>query len=199
VRGLKPVMRLSDFVREHPDCVVGRPKVALSLTTGALAAFGMVLMALLALRASATPGSAATVVLCAALALAAAAGLVSRRRRLREVLAVLWRGTSCYAISNRELILITAVGSAVVIELSQVARLEIDGDELRLATDSELQGLVYAAMFDLFDGEAPRPSAERFFERLAPKVRQRAPNARILRRSVADHAFVTSRPSSPST
>jgi len=155
----------------------------------------MILMALLAWRALGTSGAAETVVLCAALAVAAAAGLVSRGRRLRDVLAVVWRGTCCYGISGRQLVLINAVGSAVLIELSQVARLEIDGDELRLATHSEHQGLVYAAMFDLFDGDGPRPSAQRFFEQLAPKVREQAPNATVLRRSVADHAFVTSRPS----
>ncbi len=181
-------------MRGHPGCVVGRPDVVLPLTGSALAAIGMALMALLALRASGPQGATETVVLCAALSVAAAAGLISRGRRLRDVLAVLWRGTCCYAVSDRELILINAVGSAVVIELSQVCRLEIDGDELRLATDSEHQGLVYAAMFDLFDGAGPRPSAERFFERLAPKVRQQAPNATIVRRSAADHAFVTSRP-----
>lgn len=187
-------MSLSDFVRNHPGCVVGRPGVAMPITMSALAAFGVVLMALLALRASQVPGEADTVVLCAALAVAASAGLISRGRRLRDALAVLWRGTSCYAISDDELVLINAVGSAVVVELSQVARLEIDGDELRLHTDSEHQGLVYAAMFDLFDGDSPRPNAQRFFDRLAPRVRSQAPDAVVVQCAPTHRAFVTSRP-----
>jgi len=187
-------MSLSEFVKNHPGCVVGRPSVALPLASNALAGAGLILMVVLAVRAAQSSGGPELTLLCAAVALAVAARFVSRWKHLRDMLSVLRRGTSSYAISDDELVLINAAGSAVVIELSQIVRLELDGDEVRLSTDADQPGLVYAAMFDLFEREGPRPDGRRFFEQLAPRVERRAPNAVIFRRSLAERAFVTSRP-----
>ncbi len=187
-------MSLSEFVKNHPGCVVGRPSVALPLSTNALAAVGVILATALALHAALGSGAPETIVLWGALALAVAARFISRWRQLRDMLSVLRRGTSSYVITEDELVLINAAGSAVVVELSQIERLELDGDELRLATSLDSPGLIYAAMFDLFDGDGLRPDRQRFFEQLAPRVEQRSPNACIIRRNLADRAFVTSRP-----
>ena len=65
--------------------------------------------------------------------------------------------------------------------LDRVTGLELDGREARLRTDSDLQGVVYAILSRLFDEDVPGPSADRFFDLLAPRLRECSPNAVIVR------------------
>jgi hypothetical protein len=176
-------MHLERFVHAHPDCIVGRPhalKLLAASASLAVACLGAVMLAFSSLDAS----SIETLVLYLSLAIASAA-LGSRLASRTRVALALWRrGHASYAIADDELILVDAVGNAVIVEIARVTRLELEDDEPRLRTDSEDQGKVYAAMFGLFDGDTPHPSGERFFEALAPKVRARCPRATVTRRNL---------------
>jgi hypothetical protein len=112
-------------------------------------------------------------------------------RRFALVYSLYRRGHASFAVAEDDLLLVDAVGNAVVVAIDRVTRLEVDGDEARLRTDSELQGVVYAVMFQLFDEDVPGPSADNFFDMLAPRVRQRCPHAMVVRHAPAEGALYT--------
>ena len=130
-------------------------------------------------------------------ALALAAAAVQARpfwhwaNRLQEIRSLRRQGHACFAIASDELLLVDAVGNAVVVALDRVTALEIDGDEARLRTDADEQGIIYAVMFQLFDESVPGPSGADFFEALAPRLRQGHPNARVTRREAGIGALTT--------
>jgi hypothetical protein len=169
-------MPLERFVADNPGCKVVRPgRVIPTLQVGAPA-----LGALAALIVARDGGWVAlTVALGVATALATLSW--SHRAELFMAYALHHNGHASFAISDEALVLVDAVGNAVIVALDRITGLEVDGDEARLRTDSELQGVVYAIMFQLFDEDIPGPTAARFFDSLAPVLRQRNPKAVIVR------------------
>jgi hypothetical protein len=162
-------MRLHDFVADHPGCRTGRPDLltplALTATLGVLA-----LVALAAAVDAVAGGEIATALVPVPVIAGALWPLPVLARRAGEAFALWRRGHASWALADEDLLLVDGNGTAVIIALDQVTHLEIDAEELRLRVDSELQGVVYAVLFDLFDEGLPRPSARALFDALAPRL-----------------------------
>jgi hypothetical protein len=187
-------MPLREFVHAHPDCHVGRPDVltplCVALLSGAacLAATGL---ALASIAASTADPMGALVLFTFALA----AGWITLRSlpRLSASLSVARRGAA-YAISDEALMLVGDSGRTVMVHFDRVTGLTMHGAEPRLYVDADAQGLVHAIMFELFDSDGCGPSAERFFQRLADKLRAHAPEATISRSALVDAGLIHEHP-----
>ncbi|MBI4953458.1 MAG: hypothetical protein HY908_15620 [Myxococcales bacterium] len=107
--------------------------------------------------------------LLAASGLVFGAGLLLRGARTALELALRYRrsGRLCWAIGDGVCLLVDARGRSVEFSLADVARLGFEEGEVALVLDCEARGAVYAALFDLFDGALPGPSARRFHLGLA--------------------------------
>ncbi len=105
--------------------------------------------------------------------------LPERAKQLITTCRLRQQGRASYAIADTELILVDADGNAVIVALDRILALGIDNGEVRLRTDSDLQNVVYAILFRLFDDEAPAPSPWHFVEALAPRLRECCPYADI--------------------
>lgn len=162
---------LDRFLENNPGCRVGRPKlgVAASVCGGALLA----VMTGVIVGVRGMSGDPAALVVGAALV---AVGLVASRGwigKLSTALELMRRGHGCYAIGREDLILVDTEGNTVVIALDQIEGLHIQEGDVRLRVASDLQGVIYAILFDLFEEDGPGPSVESFFEELAPVLRAR--------------------------
>jgi hypothetical protein len=174
-------MPLTQFVEDHPGCAIERPDPTIpALVLGALGA-GIASSLGLAIYAVGQGRLGWLAVALAALALAVRP-FWRWLAHAQRVCALRRRGHACFAISEHDLLLVDAVGNAVVVALDRVVALEIDGDEARLRTDADEQGIIYAILFQLFDESVPGPSAQRFFDALAPRLRASCPLARIVRK-----------------
>ena len=168
-RGVSDLFMLDRFVAKNPGCRVGRPKLALaaSVCGGALLA----VMTGVVVGVRGMSGEPAALVVGAALVavgIAASRGWVSR---LSNALELMRRGHACYAIGKREILLVDTVGNTVVIALDQIEGLTVNEGDVHIRVSSELQGVIYAILFDLFDEEGPGPSMHDFFDVLAPVLR----------------------------
>ncbi len=173
-------MPLRRFMSAHPNCRVIRPDVILPGLLFALPAFTC---AVASWRTTVAFGTQRWLAMALWLVLAGVAAIPLRHafQNLREVVTMIKRGHAAIAITDQDVLLIDSVGNTVQVALTRVTRLELEGREARLRTDSDVQGLLYAIAFDLFDGQAPGPSASRFFDTLAPRLRARVPEAVIVR------------------
>jgi hypothetical protein len=118
--------------------------------------------------------------------------------RLRASFGLVRRGAA-YAIADDALMLVGPSGRVVIVHLDRITALAMQGDEPRLYTDfhgqgADGQGLVHATMFELFDSDGFGPSGERFFERLAVKLRARSPDAAISRGAMVDAGLIHEHP-----
>jgi hypothetical protein len=179
---------LSRFVRSNPGCKVGRPKLtaAASICLGAALALVTGIVVAMQGMSAASPG---LIVVGAALTLAGVVAARGTARKLNEALELLRRGHACYAVGADDLLLVDSVGNTVVIALDEILGLEIVGRDARLRVDSELQGMIYAVLFDLFDDEGPGPSIDGFVEALRPALRARGIS--VQRRDPAASALIT--------
>ena len=168
---------------------MGRPNLLLPATACVGSLFGMAAGVALAVGAV-SAGDYHLAVMWLALAGLLIKPLTSWLPVLRDVYALLRGGLASYAIADDRLFIIDGVGNAVIVELSEVTGLILDGEEARLRTDSELQGTIYAVMFDLFDDDGHGPDADRFFETLAPRLRSSCPQATIVRHTVGEGALM---------
>jgi hypothetical protein len=119
-----------------------------------------------------------------------AVGIVAARGwigRLSLALELLRRGHACYAIGKNDVLLIDTGGSTVQIALDEIDGLHVTDGEVRLRVHSELQGVIYAILFDLFDEDGPGPNVDAFFDELAPLLRERG--ADIVGDDVVDPAL----------
>jgi hypothetical protein len=183
-------VRLQRFANEHPGCVVVRPDPAPSASVLTLLSAGIAASIWIALCEGERGAIGWTALALAALLLQ----LLPWWRwadRLRRVLELRRLERACFAFDDRDLLLIDGVGNTVVVALDRITALEIDGDEVRLRTDADEQGIIYAVLFQLFDESVPGPSAERFFAALAPRLRESCPLARVVRREANLGALTT--------
>lgn len=173
-------MQLQRFMSDHPDCRVIRADLILP---SLFVLLPTVTCAFATWRASDAVSSQQWIALLLWMLLGGIAAAPLRRtlHRLREVMTAHKRGHAAIAIADEDVLMIDSAGNAVVVALARVTRLELEGREARLRTDSDLQGIVYAIAFNLFDGDAPGPSAALFFDALAPRLRERVPEAVIVR------------------
>ncbi len=169
-------MELARFITNNPQCSVVRPDVVLA----GVCAGGPVLGVVAALAGAIASDGWLGAVACAAAGVVSLVGVLRWGPPLWERLRLHRLGRACIAVSDDDVLLIDAAGNAVVVALDRITGLELDGLEVRLRTDSELQGVIYAMLFQLFDDELPGPSPDAFFEALAPRLRQRAPQALIV-------------------
>ena len=173
-------MPLQRFMSDHPDCRVIRPDL---IVPSLFVLVPALTCAFAAWRASDAVGGQQWIALLLWLLLGGVAGAPLKRtfHQLREVLTAHKRGHAAIAIADEDVLMIDSAGNAVVVAMARVTRLELEGREARLRTDSDMQGIVYSIAFNLFDGDAPGPSADSFFDALAPRLRERAPEAVIVR------------------
>ncbi len=176
---------LDHFVAKNPGCRVGKPDlvVAASVCGGALLA---VLTGVVVGVRGMSGGPAALVVGAALVAL----GLVAARGwigRLSQGLELVRRGHGCYAIGKEDVLLIDTGGNTVVISFDEIEGLHASDGEVRLRVRSELQGVIYAILFDLFEEDGPGPNVDRFFDELAPLLRERG--AEIIGDDAAERAL----------
>lgn len=162
---------LDRFVEKNPGCRVGRPRlvVAASVCGGAL--LSVLTGVVVGVRGMA--GEPAALVVGAALV---AVGVVAARGwigRLSVALELMRRGHACYAIGENDVLLVDSGGTTVQIALDEIDGLLVTDGEVRLRVQSDLQGVIYAVLFDLFDEDGPGPSVETFFDELAPRLRAR--------------------------
>ena len=175
--------QLERFRRRHPRSVVAgadlkRPALWFGFALAALAAAAAVcLHAVGALEASEGWRAGA---LLAPSALLAACGVRFGRRALsasRVVLAHRRAGRLCYAVSQRQCLLVDATGRSIEFDLCDVARLDLDDGGVELVLDGDHRGVAYAALFDLFDGTHPGPDARAFYAATASRLRVIRPSA----------------------
>lgn len=177
---------LDRFVSENPGCRVGRPKVGVAASvcgSALLAVFAGVVVGVHGMSGRA-PG---TLVVGAALV---AVGLVASRGwigKLSVALELMRRGRACYAIGKDDLLLIDSTGNTVMIAFDQIEGLQVTDGEARLRVSSDLQGVIYAVLFDLFDEDGPGPNVDKFFDALAPILRERG--AEIIGDDAAERAL----------
>jgi hypothetical protein len=173
-------MELERFVADNPGCAVARPDLVVPGLLAALPSAGVLIGAWGGVHGLAEGSWWAA---GCWLALALASLLPARRglRHLRRVLSLYHHGHASFAVSEQDVLLVDAVGNTVVVALDRVTGLEVDGFEARLRTDSDLQGVVYTVMFQLFDEDVPGPTPDAFFDALAPRLRKRSPHAIIVR------------------
>ena len=164
-------MQFERFVTRHPGCSIGRPPWLRWATGAAAAALGAVAGIAAALM---TLASAPTAALVAALVAFGCVALLPRAwGRLAPLLLLVRQGYKCWAVSDRTLLLVDSRGAAVEIDLDRIVSLELDGAEPRIRIDDgDRQGIVYAALFDVFDEQGP--SADAFFDALEPRLRRMA-------------------------
>jgi hypothetical protein len=118
-----------------------------------------------------------------------ALGLVASRGwigKLSNAIELMRRGHGCYAIGKNDLLLVDTAGNTIIVALDEIQELCVSEGEVRLRVASDLQGILYAILFDLFEEDGPGPSVERFFEELAPLLRDRG--AEIIDDDAAEYA-----------
>ena len=182
-------MPLKQFVDEHPDCEVARPDLVAPALMAALPGMGLI-VAVVALIGAIVDGSWLASIAWFGLGAVLLMPTLSFGKHLLKVLELYRHGYATFAVTDEDLLLVDAAGNAVVVALDRVIGLEVVGDEARLRTDSDLQGVVYTVMFQLFDPDVPGPTAERFFDILAPRLRQCAPHAVIERHEPGEGALI---------
>jgi hypothetical protein len=165
---------LSRFLEANPGCKVGRPKLAAAASICLGAALALVTGIVVALQgiqsASPSPG---LIVVGALLTLAGVLAARGTAGKLNEALELMRRGHACYAVGADDLLLVDSVGNTVVIALDEIRALEVVGRDARLKVDSELQGVIYAVLFDLFDDDGHGPSLEGFLDAVGPVLSAR--------------------------
>ncbi len=163
---------LDRFVRDNPGCRVGRPRlgVAASVCGGALLAVLTGVVVGLHGMSGRSPGALVVGAALVAVGAVATRGWVGK---LNTALELMRRGRACFAIGKDDLLLIDTVGNTVQIPFDEILGLEVTDGEARLRVSNELQGVIYAILFDLFEEDGPGPSVESFFEALAPILRER--------------------------
>lgn len=179
-RGVAPRVRhLAKFVKKHPGCRVGTPGwqpwaiVTAAVGIGAIGGVGVTLSALGA-------GAPTAALLAALVTFGCGVALPRVFARLVPLRALAREGLKSWAVSDEALLLVDGRGGAVEIGLDRILSLELDGEEPRLRVDDpDQQGIVYAALFDVFDDHGA--SGEAFVEALEPRLRARTPHAAIVR------------------
>lgn len=177
---------LDRFVRDNPGCRVGRPKlaVAASVCGGALLAVLTGVVVGIQGMSSRAPGALVVGAALVAVGLVASRGWIGK---LSVALELMRGGRACYAIGKDDLLLIDTAGNTVVIAYDQIEGLQLTDGEARLRVSSELQGVIYAVLFDLFDEDGPGPNVDGFFDALAPILRARG--AEIIGDDASDRAL----------
>lgn len=162
-------MQLARFVADNRNCEVGRPDWATPLGA-TLAAAVTALVALYAAYDGLSRGTEGAALIWLLLGLGMIYPVSLAARATIRVGAVVRRGRSCWAISERDLLLVDPDGGAIVVALDRIVDVTFAEGEVRVRTDSELQGVLYGFLFRVFDDELPCPSAERFYEALTSRL-----------------------------
>lgn len=182
-------MALKQFVDAHPGCQVVRPDLVIPALLAGLPAGGA-LLALYGLISNLIIGDWVAGFVWLVFAATLLVPVVRYGHACIEVTALVRRGHNSIAVDDDKVLLVDAVGNSVEVALDRVIGLEVDGTDARLRTDSELQGVVYTIMFQLFDGDFPGPCPDRFFDAVAPRLRECSPNATIIRHESGEGALI---------
>jgi len=162
-------MHLRRFVADNPNCEVGRPDWASPLAA-TIAATLSALGALYAAYDGLTSGTEGAALLWLLLGLGLSYPAFLAARATLSVGAVIRAGRSAWAISDRDLLLVDADGAAIVVALDRIVDVELADTEVRVRTDSDLQGVIYGFLFRLFDDDRPSPRAERLYDALCARL-----------------------------
>ncbi|MEQ9321868.1 MAG: hypothetical protein RIF41_22055 [Polyangiaceae bacterium] len=167
-------MQLARFVADNANCEVGRPDWATPLFATVAASLAASISLYAAYDGSTTGADGAALIwLLLGLGLLYPAFVAARAAV--KVGAIVRRGRSCWAISDSDLLLVDPDGAVIVVALDRIVDVTFSEGEVRVRTDSELQGVLYAFLFRVFDDELPCPSAEHLYEALSARLPEPRP------------------------
>ena len=169
VRRVPPLMHLARFVDRHPPCRVGRPDLLTPSLGSLFSLLGMTLALFGAWHGILHEASGAAL-LWILLSLGLAPVAFWTGRRALAVFSLFRGGRSAWALGDDALLLVDREGNSIEIALDRLTGMAFSDGELRLMTDSEAQGPLYAIAFRLFDDELPHPAPEDLYEALLPHL-----------------------------
>jgi hypothetical protein len=164
-----PPMHLERFADDNPNIEIGRPDWATPVVIAAFALVGAGCAGLGAWYAIGSDAAGAAVlwsVLGLGLSYPAVRGAIASAR----VWATMRRGRNLWALSDDQLLLVDAEGAAIVVALDRIVDVQLKDGEVHLRTDSDMQGVLYAILFRLFDDEGPCPSPDGFYRAITERL-----------------------------
>lgn len=165
-------MQLERFVADNAPCEVGRPDWATPLVATVVAS-AAALVALYAAHDGLVAGADGAALIWLMLGLGLLFPAFVAARATVRVGAIVRRGHNCWALSDRDMLLVDSDGAAIRVALDRIVGVTFSEGEVRVRTDSDLQGVLYAFLFRVFDDELPCPSAERFYAALTARLPER--------------------------